>query len=161
MSQVVMNQLSSPQYDYLNTLQELFDRFIEEKEEENGKKMGRPPEYKEVAFIILFVILQARRIFTFKAQRRWLLNHLEIMVWLGWTKVPHRTTFSRRYKKLYAVLTDFILFIGQNGPNLICQTALRVPLGDSRRKFTTAACRKFWQRRARGQKRVRSLAERS
>jgi hypothetical protein len=42
-------------------------------------------------------MMQLRRIFRFKAQRRWLGAHRQVAAWLGWVTMPHRTTPSRRY----------------------------------------------------------------
>ena len=64
-------------------------------------------------FIVFFMIMQFRQIYAFKAQWRWLSKHPEMMALLGWAKPPHRTTISRRYKELYEVLQQFILFIGE------------------------------------------------
>jgi hypothetical protein len=50
-------------------------------------------------------------LFKFKTQRKWLEEHPEIMGLLEWEQVPHRTTFSRRYKAIYPVLQAFILFV--------------------------------------------------
>jgi hypothetical protein len=53
-----------------------------------------------------------RRIFHFKAQQRWLEAHPEMLPWLGFEQVPHRTTFSGRYKQLYDTLQEFVAFLG-------------------------------------------------
>jgi hypothetical protein len=63
--------------------------------------------------IVLFTILQFRRIAKFKAQRRWLVKHDEMLALLGWATVPHRTTLLRRYKQLASVVPDFVQFVGQ------------------------------------------------
>jgi hypothetical protein len=62
--------------------------------------------------------MQQRRIFRFKAQRRWLQRHREMLKVFGLDTVPHRTTLSRRYKTLYAVLQDFIAFLGHYAEDL-------------------------------------------
>src|SRR5215216_4834978 len=67
---------------------------------------------------IPFFMMQQRRIFRFKAQRRWLQRHCEMLKVFGLDTVPHRTTLSRRYKALYAVLHDFIAFLGHYAEDL-------------------------------------------
>jgi hypothetical protein len=62
--------------------------------------------------------MQFRQIYAFKAQWRWLTKHPEMLELLGWAKPPHRTTISRRYKGLYEVVQEFILFIGEYAPEL-------------------------------------------
>lgn len=63
-------------------------------------------------------MLQFRRVYEFKAQKRWLEEHPEMLALLKWERIPHRTTFSRRYKALYATLQSFIAFIGQEVADL-------------------------------------------
>ena len=62
--------------------------------------------------------MQQRRIFRFKAQCRWLQRHAEMRKVFGLNAVPHRTTLSRRYKALYAVLQAFIAFVGHYAEDL-------------------------------------------
>jgi hypothetical protein len=56
------------------------------------------------ALIFFFTLMQVRRIKGFKTQWRWLTQHPEVVIWLGFETVPVRTTLSRRYKTLYPVL---------------------------------------------------------
>lgn len=95
--------------DYVKLLCTLFERFVQEH-----------PEHESVWFtnsnqmmLVLFTLFQHRRIFQFKAQRRWLEEHPEMGKRLGWTSIPHRVTLSRRYKALYPVLQAFVPFVGQ------------------------------------------------
>jgi hypothetical protein len=69
--------------------------------------------YSNQMMIVLFTVFQFRRIFKFKAQRRWLEEHPAMLKRLGWTSIPHRVTLSRRYKELYPVLQAFVQFVGQ------------------------------------------------
>jgi len=62
--------------------------------------------------------MQQRRLFRFKAQRRWLVHHPELRTVFGFNSVPDRTTLSRRYKALYDVLQDFIAFLGTYAEDL-------------------------------------------
>lgn len=103
--------------DYVTLIFTLFDQFEQQMTQESGKR-GRPFTFTQKCFVVLFVILHFRRIFKFKAQKRWLDEHPEILSLLKWECVPHRTTFSRRYKALYPVLASFIAFVGQAAAEL-------------------------------------------
>ncbi len=80
--------------DYATLIFTLFDKFEQEQMQETTK-LGKPYIFSQECFIVLFVILQFRGIFKFKAQRRWLAEHPEMLKLLKWKTVPHRTTFSR------------------------------------------------------------------
>jgi hypothetical protein len=103
--------------DYVSLIITLFELFKQERREA-GAKQGRPFTYTEEMFIIFFLLMQFHQIYAFKAQRRWLTKHPEVLEMLGWATVPHRTTISRRYKSLYDVVQEFVLFIGQYAPEL-------------------------------------------
>jgi hypothetical protein len=103
--------------DYVTLIFTLFDKFEQQMNQETVKK-GKPFTFAQKCFIVLFVMLQFRHIFKFKAQKRWLNEHPEMLHLLKWERVPHRTTFSRRYKALYATLQSFIAFIGQEVSDL-------------------------------------------
>lgn len=103
--------------DYVSLIITLFELF-KQYGSEQGVKQGRPFTYTEEMFIIFFMLMQFRRIHAFKAQWRWLTKHPHILEMLGWATVPHRTTISRRYKALYDVVQEFVLFIGQYAPDL-------------------------------------------
>lgn len=105
--------------DYVNIIFTLFELYVQQLQQNNKTpKPGSPFTYAEKVMIVLFTICQFRRIFHFKAQRRWLVAHPEMMTLLNFERVPHRTTFSRRYKQLYATLQAFVAFIGQYAPEL-------------------------------------------
>lgn len=104
--------------DYVSLIITLFDRFKQYRSEPQGSKRGRPFTYTEEGFIIFFMLMQFRQIYAFKAQWRWLKKHPDALEMLSWTTVPDRTTISRRYKALYEVVQDFVLFIGQYAPEL-------------------------------------------
>lgn len=103
--------------DYVTLIFNLFDRFLQESEPELGWSTARY-DYEHKSLIVFFVIMQNRRIFRFKTQRRWLKTHSVKRGLLGFERVPHRTTLSRRYKVLYQVVQAFILFLGQYAENL-------------------------------------------
>ena len=103
--------------DYVTTIFTLFDKFEQEQMQETTK-LGKPYIYQQKCFIVLFIILQFRRIYRFKAQKRWLEAHPEMLKLLKWDQVPDRTTFSRRYKALKSVLEAFIIFLGETGSDL-------------------------------------------
>lgn|GEM_PF-3306428 len=104
--------------DYVSLIIALFERFKQARGKGAGVKLGRPFTYAQEAFIIFFLLMQYRQIHTFKAQRRWLEKHPAMLEMFGWTTTPARTTISRRYKALYTVLQEFILFIGQDASPL-------------------------------------------
>jgi len=104
--------------DYVNLIITLFELFKQYRHEQEDKKLGRPFTYGEEMFIIFFMLMQFRQIHAFKAKRRWLQKHPEMLEMFGWTKVPHRTTISRRYKGLYEVVQEFVLFIGEYAPEV-------------------------------------------
>ena len=99
--------------DYVNLLFILFERFWQYHAARSYR--GRPFVYQHKALIVLFVIMQQRRLFHFKTQRRWLARHPEVGQALGFNQTPHRTTLSRRYKALYRVVQDLIAFVGHYG----------------------------------------------
>ena len=103
--------------DYATLIFTLFDKF-EQEQMDKTTKLGKPYTFSQKCFIVLFVILQFRRIFKFKAQKRWLEEHPEILRLLEWEQIPHRTTFSRRYKALWPTLESFITFVGEAGSDL-------------------------------------------
>jgi hypothetical protein len=74
--------------------------------------------YSHPMLIVFFVLMQSRRIFRFKAQRRWLEEHPDMVKQLGWSTIPHRITLARRYRELYTILQAFIQFIGADAQNL-------------------------------------------
>jgi hypothetical protein len=98
--------------EYVSLIYNRFEAFIQASA--SAKKMGHPYVYKQQNMIVFFMWMQVRRILKFKAQGRWLKAHPEALPMLSWENVPHRTTLSRRYKALYPLLQEFILFIGQD-----------------------------------------------
>lgn len=96
--------------DYVQLIYTLFDKF--EQEQMTSSHRGRPFTYGQKLLIVFFTIMHFRRIFRFKAQRRWLENHRQEATELGFESLPVRTTLSRRYKKLYSVVQAFIAFVG-------------------------------------------------
>ncbi len=104
--------------DYVTLIFTLFDKFEQQAMTQSASKPGKPYTFTQKCFIVLFMNLQFRRIFQFNAQKRWLDEHPEFLTLLQWECVPHRTTFSRRYKALSDVLESFITFVGQEGNGL-------------------------------------------
>jgi len=102
--------------DYVALIHNHFDRFVQQSDA--CAKRGHPYIYQNQELIVFFMVMQARRIFEFKAQWRWLKVHPRACEQLGLTQVPHRTTLSRRYKALCPVLAAFIAFIGQDAEAL-------------------------------------------
>ena len=102
--------------DYVALLFTLFERFWQH--DCAPPHRGHPFVYEHKALIVFFLVMQQRRTFRFKAQRRWLVQHPEMRKVFGLDDVPDRTTLSRRYKTLYAVLQDFIAFVGKYAEDL-------------------------------------------
>jgi hypothetical protein len=99
------------QADYVAAYFTLFDRF--QQEQGNSVHYGHPFDYEDKVLIVFFTMMMVRRITAFKTQHRWLENHLEEGLQLGFEQVPHRTTLSRRFKRLYSTLQAFIAFLGE------------------------------------------------
>lgn len=96
--------------DYVQIISTLFDEFVQtEPVELNYQNLNT---YSNLSIIIFFMMMQMRQITTFKAQHRWLKAVPERSQSLGWETVPDRTTLSRRYKKLGAVVSAFVAFVG-------------------------------------------------
>lgn len=97
--------------DYVRVYFTLFERF----QQERGKNIhsGHPFEYADRILIVFFTMMSIRRITSFKAQHRWLLQHLQEAIVLGFEQIPHRSTLSRRYKTLYPTVQAFITFVGR------------------------------------------------
>lgn len=99
--------------DYVSVIMQLFERFMQHPIDQPGVKQTKSLTYSTHSFIIFFMLMQFRSIYAFKAQRRWLTHHPEMLQMLGWQQPPHRTTIARRYKALYEVIEAFVLFISQ------------------------------------------------
>jgi len=102
--------------DYAHLIMTLFDQFSHTNPVVLRYQNLCTYKYREM--IILFMLMQCRRIYEFKAQKRWLEAHPEIMTLLTFETVPHRTTLSRRYKKLGEVVTEFTAFVGDRVADL-------------------------------------------
>lgn len=102
--------------DYVALIYNRFEAFVQSSDE--VKKLGHPYVYEEQAMIVFFMWMQFKQIYKFKAQWNWLNQHPEERQRLGWSKVPHRTTLSRRYKTLYSVIQAFIAFLGEDSEAL-------------------------------------------
>ena len=104
--------------DYVEIICTLFDKFEQYQREQASRKLGKPYTYSEKVLLIFFLVMQFRRIFKFKAQRRWLEKHPDLRKMLGFNSIPHRTTLSRRYKQMYDTVQDFVAFLGQYAKTL-------------------------------------------
>jgi hypothetical protein len=110
--------------DYGDLLCTLFERFWQHPTARPPR--GHPLVSEQRALIVFCLVMQQRRIFRFKAQRRWLQQPREMLQSFGFNTMPHRTTLSRRSKTRYAVLQDFIAFLGHSAEDL----APRLPSED-------------------------------
>jgi len=95
--------------DYVRLIYTLFEEF---EQQMVAPHRGRPFTYPQKLLIVFFTIMHFRRIFRFKAQHRWLQTHRQLAKEIGFRSIPHRTTLSRRYKKLYELIQAFIAFLG-------------------------------------------------
>lgn len=102
--------------DYVGLIYNRFEAFTQASDA--VRKMGHPFVYEQRSMIVFFMGMQFKRISHFKSQWRWLKTHPEMLRILGWEQPPDRSTLSRRYKKLYGVLQDFIQFLGKNSQAL-------------------------------------------
>ena len=102
--------------NYVQLLFTLFDRFVQSQSARAHR--GHPFVYQHQKLIVFFTLMHFRHLFHFKAQHRWLIQHLDYRQVLGLATAPHRTTLSRRYKALYPLLQDFIAFVGQYAEDL-------------------------------------------
>lgn len=102
--------------DYVGLIYNRFAAFVQSSKE--VKKLGHPYGYQEQSLIVFFMWMQFKKQYGFKTQWRWLKQHPADLCILNWDKIPHRTTLSRRYKTLYAVIQEFIAFLGQNSAAL-------------------------------------------
>lgn len=108
--------------DYVALLYNRFEAFVQSAEA--SAKWGTYV-YKQQEMIGFFMWMQFKKINEFKAQWRWLMQHEEALAVLGWSSVPHRTTLSRRYKKLYPILQEFIAFLGNTNSDLTPEMSTR------------------------------------
>lgn len=96
--------------DYVTLLFTLFERFWQRRTKRPGP--GHPVSYEHKALIVFFVVMHQRHTYRFKAQHRWLKKHPEMHVTFQLQHVPDRSTLSRRYKALYEVVQEFVVFLG-------------------------------------------------
>lgn len=97
--------------DYVGILHQLFSQY--QQAEPAPKRRGPCYTYGQLSLILFFTVMLLRRIFAFKAQHRWLQAHPEAGAVFGFKRVPARTTLSRRYKQLYAVVQGFVAYVGR------------------------------------------------
>jgi hypothetical protein len=97
--------------DYVKTYFTLYERFEQGQNEVTHR--GHPCDYETKYLLLFFTMMMVRRITAFKAQHRWLKQHVDEMRPLGFEQVPDRTTLSRRYRQLYPILQAFIAYLGQ------------------------------------------------
>jgi hypothetical protein len=100
--------------DYVTLIFTLFDRFVQAHPTWDSQRFT----YAQREMMVFFMMMQQRQIKAFKAQHRWLVAHPTACRQLGWDTIPDRTTLSRRYKALYAVLQAFVSFVGQDAEAL-------------------------------------------
>jgi hypothetical protein len=97
--------------DYVGLIYKRFEAFTQASAE--AKRVGHPLIYQHKSMIVFFMWMQFKRIYSFKTQWKWLKQHPEALGVLEWESVPHRTSLSRRYKQLYGVLEELVVYLGQ------------------------------------------------
>jgi hypothetical protein len=102
--------------DYVRLIYNRFEAFTQASAA--AKRVGHPLVYQHQSLIVFFVWMQFKRIYSFKTQWKWLKQHPEALAVLGWECVPHRTSLSRRYKQLYEVLDELVVYLGQGSDEL-------------------------------------------
>jgi hypothetical protein len=102
--------------DYVALLCTLFERFWQHPTARPHR--GHPFVSDSKALSVFCVLLQQRRLFRCKAQRRWLTRHPAMHQGLGRDEGPHRTTLSRRSQALSAVVQAFMAFLGPDAEDL-------------------------------------------
>ena len=100
--------------DYVKVICTLFSEFVQVEAQYESKLYT----YSQQMMVVFFVLMQYRRIYRFKSQRRWLEQHPEMVKVFKWSSIPHRITLARRYRDLYRMLQAFIQFIGQDAEKL-------------------------------------------
>lgn len=102
--------------DYVELIYNRFEAFRQASPA--AKRAGHPFVYQHRSMIVFFMWMQFKRIYHFKTQWKWLQQHPEALAVLGWDQVPHRTSLSRRYKRLYNVLEELVVYLGQESSEL-------------------------------------------
>ncbi len=102
--------------DYVALIYNRFEAFTQASETVKG--VGHPVVYQHKSMIVFFMWMQFKRMYGFKTQWKWLKQHPEALVVLGWAQVPHRTSLSRRYKRLYGVMGELVVYLGQESGEL-------------------------------------------
>ena len=97
--------------DYVTLIYNRYAAFVQSSEA--VKKLGHPYDYRNQSLLVFFMWMQFKQIYGFKTQWNWLKKHPEALAVLNWTRIPDRSTLSRRYKSLYALIQELIAFLGQ------------------------------------------------
>lgn len=109
--------MTTPTFDdYADTIFTLFEEFQQTSPVELTHENLHT--FTNWSLILFFMLMQFRQIPEFKAQRRWLQADLSRAALFGWSRVPDRTTISRRFKQLSTVISAFTYFIGQAAVDL-------------------------------------------
>lgn len=102
--------------DYITLLYNRFEAFVQSSEQ--VVKLGAPQVYSDESLIVFFLWMQFKKIYQFKSQWKWLQQHQEELVVMGWARIPDRSTLSRRYKALSGVTQAFSAFLGRDSEGL-------------------------------------------
>ena len=97
--------------DYIKMIYSVFEQI---EQDPTGQTMRlKHVTYADKQMVAFFLVMMYRRITAFKAQWRWLCAHPVEREALGLTRIPDRSTLSRRYKRLYPVLQALVVYVGQ------------------------------------------------
>lgn len=102
--------------DYVALIYNRFAAFVQTSEKVT--KLGKPYTYQNQTMIVFFMWMQFKKIYKFKTQGGWLKQHPEAVKLLNWENIPDRSTLSRRYRALAAVIQAFSRFLGQHSTPL-------------------------------------------
>lgn len=115
---------------YITFFFQLYRDFQKSLNPDQTKSKGRPRVHPESSLIIFFAIMMLKRIYRFKAQHTFLVEHREWVKRLKFESVPSRTTLSRRYKHLTETVEKFIDYLGDFGLSLDTETPIEVVFED-------------------------------
>lgn len=135
--------------DYVSLIYNRFEAFVQSSNEVS--KQGKPFTYQNQSLVVFFMWMQFKKIYEFKAQWRWLTQHPESLLVLDWETIPDRSTLSRRYKALYAVLQAFSAFLGQDSEPLGDEMSTK-HLSEDQSLFKAQGC--VWHQSDRKQGRI-------
>jgi hypothetical protein len=98
--------------NHLLNLIEMAKEIYQEAKAETVRR-GHPQEFPDLAMFLAFTVMVLKRLKQFRALHTWLKDNPEVRRACGLKRLPHRTTFSRRLKKLAPTIKRQIRAWGQ------------------------------------------------